>query len=154
MRHSKVLHLLLWNLTGETALGIELVENALIDEVFPFQPGYGWNEFARHNVQLIVIIVLRTKIADGLEVAQAMNDVRACKAVRPRPQHQVAHECPETTAMRKQIGHCEFFRNPRIVHLEVRNIVDNLVVPIKPTLVDEHRERGRRHGLGQGRDSE
>ena len=85
---------------------------------------------------------------------QACNDVGAGEAVRFGPQHQVAGTQAQAAVVDQQVPHLHLLRDPRVVHAELRQVLDDRVVPLQPAGIDQAREHARRHRLAVGRDLE
>ena len=75
-------------------------------------------------------------------------------ASRPRlgPEQEIPGAEAEAAAVGQQIPDRELAGDPRVVHPEFRQVVDDPVIPVELALVNQDAERGRGEGLGQRRD--
>ena len=67
--------------------------------------------------------------------------------VRLRPQHEIAGAFAQPGVVDQQVAHLDFARDPRIIHLEVRQVTRDWVFPPKLAAIDQASEQGRGHRL-------
>ena len=71
-------------------------------------------------------------------------DAFGTRQAAPRNEQQITGAIAQTRAVNEQVADREFASDPRIVHLEARQVVDDLIVPAKLAGINQRGER--RHG--------
>ena len=138
---------------GRAVAHLQRAQDALLGEFFPGLARHRGDHLARHHVEQVVVIELGAEARYRLQVAQAVHDL-GTRHVGGRKEHQVAGAQAQAAAVRQQVANGEFARDVRVVHAELRQDVDDLVVPAHLAFVHEHGEGRRREGLGVGADLE
>jgi hypothetical protein len=140
-------------MVGRAVGHAQRLEDALLDEVLPREAGQRRDQLPRDHVHQVVVVVAGAEARRRLEVAQSVDDLGAGE-VRGRIEHQVARAQAQAAAVRQQVAHRELARHVGVAELELRQVVDHLVVPRQLALIHQDRERGRREGLGVRADLE
>ena len=136
------------------ALHAQRLEDFAAHERFVGRTTRHGGDFARDDVEQVVVGVARAEAVGGFEVREPLDDVGAAEVVRLRPEHQVAGAGGQAAVVDQQVAHLHLARHPRILHAELRQVTLYRVVPLELSGVHQARERGRGHRLGVGGDLE
>ena len=97
--------------------------------LFPGLAGDFLDQLAEHDVEHVVVGIGRAEAGRRLDVAQPLDGFLAGQP-GARHEHQVARAEAEAAAVDHQVAHRDLARDPRVVHLEPRDVVDR---PCRPT---------------------
>ncbi len=121
-------------------------EDPVVDECLPGLAAHGLDQLTRHDVEHVVVGEARAEAGRRLQEAQAPHRIGAGD-LGGRHEEQVTLPQSEAAAMHQQVADRHLARDPGVVHPEIRQVIDDRVVPVDLALVHEDRERGGREGL-------
>ncbi len=114
----------------------------------------GSGDLARDHIHQVVVGVAAAEAGDRPEMGQAGDDVLPGETVGLGPQHQVARPQAEAAVVDQQVTHLHLLRHPRVMHAELRHVLDDRVIPAQCTALDQAREQRGGHRLAVGGDLE
>ena len=134
--------------TDLAAPHLQRLEHLAPQELFVRRAARSGRCFARHDIEQIVVVVVGAEAVYGPQVREPRDHIRSRERIGLWPQHQIAGAGTQPAVVNDQIAHLHFARHPRVVHLKVRQVAHDRVLPAQLARIDQARHDGGRHRLG------